>query len=535
MKQLLSVLLAVLLSVAFFCCGNEKSDNDGNYDNNPIPTLTQIAPAQANSGSPAFTMTLTGTGFISSSKVIFNEAEKTTTYVSAAQLTAQIDSADITSVTLKLAAPHNIEDKTVPVLVRNPSPGGGDSNTVNFKIITEDSISFTTPVVINSTKPNSTIPRIARDSKGTLYVVWRSTDEAKNSMDYFFSKSENAGTSWASLQRIANEKYDYGGMGASDLIVDGSDYLHFIWAEGYGWKWYPLDYVLYRRLPAGGSWTAEKELTDGEPCNENHVRPIIAAYNNVLMAIWEHKFNYDNDFSLSLNGGASWTTATSLKHSFPYYWDEYCPQAVYDKNGKLHLVFTGGKIQNYLDAFGVFYCNSSDNGSTWTNPIQISASLNGNIEYYGLRPYIACDPTGQKIVVSYTLSMYMLKYTYKYRSVQSVNGGATWTERQTLHELKYTSNFRDWIQQSLVIDNSGNFHIFFYDEVDNADSTTNELYHIRSKDNGRTWSKKQKISTQDAKNPFAIAGSNGKLYVTWERRVKKGDNYESYPVFCKSK
>jgi len=408
------------------------------------------------------------------------------------------------------------------------SSGGGDSNAANSKIITDHSISFTTPTIINSTKPNSTIPRIARDSKGKLYVVWRSEDKAKNSLDYFFCESWDDSASWSSPKRIAHEKYDYGGLGTSDLIVDGSDNLHFVWAEGYGAKFWPFDYILYRRLRYGGAWKRERKLSDGNPCHTTSPYPVIAANSNVLIAMWEHKFSYNIDFSISLDGGASWTKSGPLKHSFPYWYDEYCPQAVFDKSGKIHLVFTGEKVRNYMDKDAVYYCNSSDNGSTWTTPVQISSELSGYIEYYALRPYIACDPTGQKIVVSYTLSLYMFKYTYKYRSVCSVDGGATWSTPQTLHNLKYKSTYRDWIQQSLVMDDSENFHIFFYDK-----KKKHIVYHRQSKDSGRTWSKKQRISKKDAKNPFAIAGSNGELYVTWQRMVKKGKNYEYYLVFCK--
>jgi hypothetical protein len=89
---------------------------------NPVPAITNISPANASAGSGAFTLTVNGTNFVSSSSVLFNGAARTTTFVSATQLTAAILATDITST------------GTPPVVVTNPTPGGGQSNSVTFTI-----------------------------------------------------------------------------------------------------------------------------------------------------------------------------------------------------------------------------------------------------------------------------------------------------------------------------------------------------------------------------------------------------------------
>jgi Bacterial Ig-like domain (group 3)/FG-GAP-like repeat len=89
---------------------------------NPVPTITNISPANAAAGSGAFTLTVTGTNFVSNSSVLFNGAPRTTTFISSTQLTAAILATDITST------------GTPPVVVTNPTPGGGSSNSVTFTI-----------------------------------------------------------------------------------------------------------------------------------------------------------------------------------------------------------------------------------------------------------------------------------------------------------------------------------------------------------------------------------------------------------------
>jgi len=89
---------------------------------NPAPTITTLQPATATAGTAAFTLTVNGTNFISSSVVNFNGIARATTYVSATQVTAAILATDIANAS------------TVPVTVTNPAPGGGTSSAVNFTI-----------------------------------------------------------------------------------------------------------------------------------------------------------------------------------------------------------------------------------------------------------------------------------------------------------------------------------------------------------------------------------------------------------------
>ncbi len=90
--------------------------------NNPAPTATSLSPTSATAGGAAFTLTINGTSFVSTSVVKFNGAAKTTTFVNATQLTAAITAADIATA------------GTATVIVTNPAPGGGTSGNLSFTI-----------------------------------------------------------------------------------------------------------------------------------------------------------------------------------------------------------------------------------------------------------------------------------------------------------------------------------------------------------------------------------------------------------------
>jgi hypothetical protein len=108
--------------------------------NNPTPALANISPNSATAGGQAFTLTVTGTNFVSGSIVRWNGNNRTTTFVSATQLTASITAADIA----------NVGSATVTAF--NPTPGGGTSGSLTFAIISANPV----PTVA-SLNPNSAI------------------------------------------------------------------------------------------------------------------------------------------------------------------------------------------------------------------------------------------------------------------------------------------------------------------------------------------------------------------------------------------
>ena len=89
---------------------------------NPLPAITSLSPNHILGGGAAFTLTVNGSGFTSSSVVRWNGSGRTTTFVSGTQLQAAITASDIAT------------SGTIPVTVFNPSPGGGTSGAAIFTI-----------------------------------------------------------------------------------------------------------------------------------------------------------------------------------------------------------------------------------------------------------------------------------------------------------------------------------------------------------------------------------------------------------------
>jgi alpha-L-arabinofuranosidase/PKD repeat protein len=105
--------------------------------NNPIPTTTSLSPSSTTVGASGFTLTVNGTNFVNGSTVQWGGSNRTTTYVSATQLTALISAGDVASA------------GTAIVTVLNATPGGGTSGGQTFTIN-----NLTPPTAVITANPN---------------------------------------------------------------------------------------------------------------------------------------------------------------------------------------------------------------------------------------------------------------------------------------------------------------------------------------------------------------------------------------------
>ena len=121
--------------------------------NNPAPTITSLSPNSAVAGAAAFTLTVAGTNFLSSSAVQWNGSARPTMYVSSTQVQAQISAADVAAV------------GSVNVTVVNPAPGGGTSSAAPFSV-SSIGITQTISAGANGATPNANSHQAALNLNG---------------------------------------------------------------------------------------------------------------------------------------------------------------------------------------------------------------------------------------------------------------------------------------------------------------------------------------------------------------------------------
>src|SRR5712692_189755 len=91
---------------------------------NPASQLSSVSPATVVVGGAGFTLSVTGSSFVSSSVILWNGTTRPTTFVNSTQLTAAIPASD-----LALSSAGQAQ-----ITVFNPSPGGGESNPLSVAI-----------------------------------------------------------------------------------------------------------------------------------------------------------------------------------------------------------------------------------------------------------------------------------------------------------------------------------------------------------------------------------------------------------------
>jgi trimeric autotransporter adhesin len=89
---------------------------------NPVPTLTSISPTSVDAGGPSFTLTVTGSGFVAYSRILWNGNYVSTTFVDSTTLTGRIESWDVSS------------PRSATITVSNPTPAGGTSTPLTFTV-----------------------------------------------------------------------------------------------------------------------------------------------------------------------------------------------------------------------------------------------------------------------------------------------------------------------------------------------------------------------------------------------------------------
>src|SRR5579859_2793696 len=98
------VLVSILLAASAFA-------------NNPVPTVVgPVSPQAVVPGSGAFMLTVYGANFVSGAVVNWNRSPRSTTFISARELQAQILASDVATATAGY------------ITVTNPPPGGGVSS-----------------------------------------------------------------------------------------------------------------------------------------------------------------------------------------------------------------------------------------------------------------------------------------------------------------------------------------------------------------------------------------------------------------------
>jgi len=118
-----NALLCLAIIGAFLSASCSSSGGGGGASNNPVPSITSLSPTQQAAGSQSQTLSINGSGFIAGSTVTYNGVSHASTLMNTSQLQITLAGSDMATT------------GSFPVVVSNPSPGGGNSSPVDFNVV----------------------------------------------------------------------------------------------------------------------------------------------------------------------------------------------------------------------------------------------------------------------------------------------------------------------------------------------------------------------------------------------------------------
>jgi hypothetical protein len=193
-----------------------------------VPFLNQpLSPAAVVPGGAAFTLTVTGTGFGSGSKVMWNGSARTTSFVSESQLKASVLTSDIANAS------------TASVSVVNPAPGGGTSNAVFFETTKPTSsvaLSITSALAPGTMPSSVATADLTANGKLDLVVA----NGGSNNVSVFLGNGDGsfqAAVNYAAGTNASSVAVgDFNGDGKLDLAVanNGSNNVSIFLGKGDG-------------------------------------------------------------------------------------------------------------------------------------------------------------------------------------------------------------------------------------------------------------------------------------------------------------
>jgi len=229
---------------------------------------------------------------------------------------------------------------------------------------------------------------------------------------------------------------------------------------------------------------------------------------NINVAWYEHEAsNLDIYFTRSTDHGNSWSRPVLVLSGvysitiFPR------PAIAVDRDGNIYIAFSNSAgVSTYPDN-DVYIIRSSDNGLSWTQPLNISNNPKPNFSLV-----IAVD--GSNIYTGW-----LEAEDYKVHFGRSTDTGETWSLSSfnsghlSLNEIL-----------SIAVDSYGNVNLVWDDAWDH-------VYFSRSVDNGESWSQPREIPNylnSPRFNPQMIVDNQGDIMLVWSADFSNDNIYEVY-------
>jgi hypothetical protein len=333
--------------------------------------------------------------------------------------------------------------------------------------------SWSTPLNVSRNAGESTHPRMAVDTVGNAYLVWR--DGSPGQMDVFYTARAPDGT-WRPLQNVHSSDQM---AGTPVIAVDSEHSLHLMWTE--------KGVLLYSHKARGGIWSQPEE----GPATIRVAGALeLAIQENVLHLAWVDGTGAQTEIGYARKGpGRSWSLPWNITQDPAY--SQY-GQMLIDDQDTVHVIWDDNQQGN----FEIMYQYKPSEG-VWSTPENISHNSGNSTD-----PATLLDRTGTLHAVweDDTGGQTQINYAYK------LSGGG-WTAPVAISRADAPAE-----QPALTIDGSHTLHVVWKGL---ASGNYEILYACKWPGGG--WSAPLNISTNagHSAEPAIVADQADILHVVW--------------------
>jgi hypothetical protein len=260
------------------------------------------------------------------------------------------------------------------------------------------------------------------------------------------SYSDDQGATWT-VKKVSNGTL-FNMLDKNHLWVDNSPVSPFMGYLYDGWMESNNIYIS-RSITNGSSWEAKMNISTGTSAgSHNQGVNFKTGPDGQTYAAWSVYDSWPSDekaigFSKSLDGGATWTTATRIINNIrgirttgvtPNQRTNSFPCMTVDLSngpdrGSIYIVWSNIGVPGVNTGTGcdVYIIKSTDDGATWSAPLKINtdAAGAGKDHYF---PWITCDKSNGMLSVVFMDNRNVANNKTEAWMAYSDDGGATWTD-----------------------------------------------------------------------------------------------------------
>lgn len=227
---------------------------------------------------------------------------------------------------------------------------------------TDQGATFEPPIKLDPSTANEYYPDVQVDSTGTVHIVYHSTQISNNNREIFYVRSKDFGNTYQSPVRLTNAIRD---SRLPKLAIGPDNSLNVAWHDD---RVAYNDYDIYfmKSTNGGDTWGTTVQVCDTNP--QSTEAAIAVGGDGAIHITWEEPSGWSSGnvyYSRSTNGGTTFSSPFQISSGSYNNRGLYSDVAA-DKNGRVYVVF------HYLPGGGAdteIACRiSSDSGATW-NPV----------------------------------------------------------------------------------------------------------------------------------------------------------------------